>query len=281
MLSSFRFTVIITIIFAVCSPAWAQQLAPAGSGVTINKTVIDNGLAHTVKYFVTGGSPQLQAMVRRVEWAENELSVIEQLQLLKLDTVVNERQIAAFRTAQLTNPYYPPGFIPISLGTGIGSDAQSWLQRDLSRQLACEATPEAALQMIGFLEQMQTQLDAQLKALPPEEKKAVQGPIDALRPRLDALPRVDAPAPPAQPAVPPPVPPVAPPQVKFPAPAIPQLLSMPLFLGAGNQIDVAWGQRWWPAEILRLQGTQYLIHYTGFASSWDEWVTRDRIRSRQ
>jgi hypothetical protein len=281
MLSSFRSTVIITVILVVCSPTWAQQPAPAGSGVTINKTVIDNGLAHTVKYFVTGGSPQLQAMVRRVEWAENELSVIEQLQLLKLDTVVNERQIAAFRTAQLTNPYYPPGFIPISVGTGIGSDTESWLQRDLSKQLACEATPEAALQMIGFLEQMQTQLDAQLKALPLEEKKAVQGPIDALRPRLDALPRVDAPAALPQPAVPPPVPPVAPPQVKFPAPAVPQLLSMPLFLGAGNQIEVAWGQSWWPAEILRVQGTQYLIHYTGFASSWDEWVTRDRIRSRQ
>src|SRR5262249_50924734 len=154
MLSSFRSAVILTVIFAVCSPAWAQQLAPAGSGVTINKTVIDNGLAHTVKYFVTGGSPQLQAVVRRVEWAENELSVIEQLQLLKLDTVVNERQIAAFRTAQLTNPYYPPGFIPISVGTGIGGDAESTLQRALSRQLACEATPQAALQMIGFLEQM-------------------------------------------------------------------------------------------------------------------------------
>jgi hypothetical protein len=135
--------------------------------------------------------------------------------------------------------------------------------------------------MIGFLEQMQTELDAQLKALPPEEKKAVQGPIDALRPRLDALPRVDVPPPPPQPAVPPPVPPVAPPQVKFPAPALPQQFSMPLVPIAGKQIEVAWGQTWWPAEILRVQGTQYLIHYTGWAASWDEWVTQDRIRSRQ
>jgi hypothetical protein len=283
MLSPFRFAVIMTVIFAVCGPVSAQQLAPAGSGVTINKMVIDNGVAHTVKYFVTGGSPQLQAVVRRVEWAENELSVIEQLQLLKLDTVVNERQVAAFRTAQLTNPYYPPGFIPISVGTGIPGDAESALQRNLSRQLACEATPEAAMQMIGFLEQMQTQLDAQLKALPPQEKKAVQGPIDALRPRLAALPHPDVPAPRPQPVVTPPVvsPTVVTQQVTFPTPAVPQQLGMPLIPSAGKQIEVAWGQRWWPAEILRIQGAQYFIHYTGFASSWDEWVTTDRIRARR
>src|SRR5258708_2248617 len=114
MLSRLRFAMIVTMIFALCGSATAQQIAPAGSGVTINKIAVNNGLAHTVKYFVTGGSPQLQAVVRRVEWAENELSVIEQLQLLKLDTVVNERSIAAFRTAQLTNPYGSPGFIPVS-----------------------------------------------------------------------------------------------------------------------------------------------------------------------
>ena len=64
MLSRLRLAVIITVIFAVCGPARAQQIAPAGSGVTIDKVVIDNGVAHTVKYVVTGGSPQLQAVVR-------------------------------------------------------------------------------------------------------------------------------------------------------------------------------------------------------------------------
>jgi hypothetical protein len=289
-LSPLRFAGIITVILAVSGFAGAQQIAPAGSGVTINKVVVDNGLAHTVKYFVTGGSAQLQAMVRRVEWAENELSVIEQLQLLKLDTVVNERSVAAFRTAQLTNPYYPPGFVPVSIGTGIGGYGESPLQRALSCQLASEATPQAALQMIGFLEQMQTQLDAQLKALPPEEKKAVQGPIDALRPRVAALAPSDISPPRPQPvvtsqvsfpaqAVPQQVnfpAQAVPQQISFPAQAVPQQLSMPL-----NSIEVQWGQRWWPAEILQVQGTQYLIHYTGWAASWDEWVTKDRIRSRQ
>ena len=77
MLSQIRYATIITVIFAVCGVASAQAIAPPGSGVTINKVAIDNGLSHAVKYFVTGGSPRLQALVRRVEWAENELSVVE------------------------------------------------------------------------------------------------------------------------------------------------------------------------------------------------------------
>lgn len=273
MLSPLRFAGIITVIFAVCGSATAQQIAPAGSGVTINKVVVDNGPAHTVNYFVTGGSPQLQAVVRRVEWAENELSVIEQLQLLKLDTVVNERSVAAFRTAQLTNPYYPPGFIPVSIAIDNGGYGESSLQRALGRQLAFEATPQAALQMIGFLEQTQTELDAQLKALPPQEKKAAQGPIDALRPRVAALARSDAAPPRPQPVVPP--------QISFPPQAVPPQLPMPLDPIAFNPIEVEWGQKWWPASILQVQGTQYHIHYTGFEASWDEWVGMDRIRSRQ
>ena len=231
MLSAFRFAGIITVSFAVCGPARAQALAPAGSGVTIDKVVGNNGLARTVKYFVTGGSPRLQALVRRVEWAENQLSVIEQLQLLKLDTVVNERRVAAFRTAQLTNPYYPPGFIPLSIATDHGWDGASSLQRALKWQLAYEATPQAALQLIGFLEQLQTELDAELKALPPQEKKGAQGLIDALRPRVAALPRGDVPPPRPQSVVQPEAPvagPVAAPQVRFPAPAVSQQLPMPL-----------------------------------------------------
>jgi hypothetical protein len=47
--------------------------------------------------------------------------------------------------------------------------------RNLTGQLADQATPEAARQLIGFLEQQQTELDKELKALPPHEKKADMG----------------------------------------------------------------------------------------------------------
>ena len=247
MLSPFRFAGIIILIFTVCGPARAQQIAPAGSGVSIDKVVVDNGSAQTVKYIVKGGSPLLQALVRRVEWTENELSVIEQLQLLKLDTVVNERRVTAVRTAQLTNPYFPPGFIPPSIGGNNGWDCASSLQKALTGQLAYEATPQAALQLIDFLEKQQTELDKELKALPPQEKKAAQGPVDALRPRLAALSRSDVPPPAVAPKAPvagpvaaPPKAPVAElvaaPQVRFPAPAVPQKLPTPLIPVAFQQM---------------------------------------------
>src|SRR5262245_60400661 len=172
-------------------------MAPAGSGVTIDKIAVDNGQTHTVKYYVKGGSPRLQALVRRIEWTENELSVVEQMQGLKLDTVINERRATQYRTAALTNPYFPPGFFPLGVGYGHGGywgHGASPLQRALSGQLAYEATPQAALQLIGYLEQQQTQLEAELKALPPKEKKAAEGPIEALRPRLAALTGNDRPA---------------------------------------------------------------------------------------
>jgi hypothetical protein len=264
MLSPVRFAGIMTVLFAVCGPASAEVIAPAGAGVSIHKTVVENGLAHTVKYYVTGGSPRLQALVRRVEWTENELTVVEQLQGLKLDTVVNERRVAAVRTAQLTNPLYQPGFFPPSFATGYGGDGASPLQRALKGQLAYEATPQAALQLIGFLEQSQTELDAELKALPPQEKKAAQGPVDALRPRVAALAGGDIPPPPPQPIVPVPRLQGGPPA---PAPA-----------GVKAAVEVEWHGSWYAAEVLRVSGGSTLIHYTGWASSWDEWVPAGRIR---
>ncbi|MCC6625525.1 MAG: hypothetical protein IT385_30075 [Deltaproteobacteria bacterium] len=46
-----------------------------------------------------------------------------------------------------------------------------------------------------------------------------------------------------------------------------------------QKVEVLWGSSWWPATILQASGGQYLIHYDGYASSWDEWVGADRIRN--
>src|SRR5262249_33580757 len=206
------------------------------------------------------------------EWAENELSVIEQLQLLKLDTVVNERRLAAFRTAQLTNPYFPPGFIPLSIGVDNGYGGQTSPQRTLSCTVANEATPQPALQLIGFLEQLQTELDAQLKALPPQEKKAAQGPIDALRPRLVALSRGDVPPPRPQPVVPR--------RALGLSPVDQMVTTGPVAApgGAKAAVEAEWGGSWYAAEVLWVSARSSLIHYTGWDSSWDEWVPAGRIR---
>jgi hypothetical protein len=43
-------------------------------------------------------------------------------------------------------------------------------------------------------------------------------------------------------------------------------------------IEVEWGGRWWAAVVLQVRGGLTLIHYTGWASCWDEWVPPGRIR---
>ena len=46
----------------------------------------------------------------------------------------------------------------------------------------------------------------------------------------------------------------------------------------GQQVKVEWKESWWDALIRDIQGDNYLIHYVGFDSSWDEWVDTSRIK---
>jgi hypothetical protein len=48
-----------------------------------------------------------------------------------------------------------------------------------------------------------------------------------------------------------------------------------------TSVDVLWGGRWYEATILRRQGERTLIHYDGWGSNFDEWVTPDRLRPRR
>ena len=48
---------------------------------------------------------------------------------------------------------------------------------------------------------------------------------------------------------------------------------------SGQQVQVEWNGQWWDALVREVSGTQYLIHYVGFDSSWDEWVGPERIRN--
>jgi hypothetical protein len=49
---------------------------------------------------------------------------------------------------------------------------------------------------------------------------------------------------------------------------------------AGEQIKVEWKGSWWDGLIREAEwsGEQYLVHYVGFDTSWDEWVTAERIQ---
>jgi hypothetical protein len=47
----------------------------------------------------------------------------------------------------------------------------------------------------------------------------------------------------------------------------------------GSNVSVQSGGSWWPATILEVQGDQYKIGYIGYSPTFDESVTRARIRN--
>jgi len=47
----------------------------------------------------------------------------------------------------------------------------------------------------------------------------------------------------------------------------------------GDQIKVEWKGSWWNAQILEIDGERHRITYIGFDSSWDEWITAERIQT--
>lgn len=46
----------------------------------------------------------------------------------------------------------------------------------------------------------------------------------------------------------------------------------------GARAEVRWRGRWYPATVLASRLGVHRVHYEGFADSWDEWVSRERIR---
>ncbi len=46
----------------------------------------------------------------------------------------------------------------------------------------------------------------------------------------------------------------------------------------GDKIQVSSSSVWYKATILEVSGSKYKIHYDGWADSWDEWVTTDRMK---
>ena len=58
-----------------------------------------------------------------------------------------------------------------------------------------------------------------------------------------------------------------------------RVVSLPnLAAGGGDRVLVEWHGQWYPAVVLEKSGERHLIHYEGYDSSWDEWVTPERVR---
>ena len=85
-----------------------------------------------------------------------------------------------------------------------------------------------------------------------------------------------SPAQPSLPAVPPPSPTT--PSAPLPA-ADPTSTTKKSAYSAGQKVDVLWGGSWWQGQIVAVKNDKYLVHYIGWAASWDEWVTTARLRA--
>lgn len=48
----------------------------------------------------------------------------------------------------------------------------------------------------------------------------------------------------------------------------------------GDDVQVLWKGKWWPASVIGLGEGRWKIHYDGYEASWDEWVGRDRMKPR-
>jgi len=48
-----------------------------------------------------------------------------------------------------------------------------------------------------------------------------------------------------------------------------------------QRVKVLWGSTWYDGVVLDERGNQFLVHYLGWSSASDEWVTEDRIRFPQ
>lgn len=48
--------------------------------------------------------------------------------------------------------------------------------------------------------------------------------------------------------------------------------------GVGQRIEANWKGTWYKATVIDKSGSKSLVHYVGYDSSTDEWVTADRLR---
>ena len=46
----------------------------------------------------------------------------------------------------------------------------------------------------------------------------------------------------------------------------------------GEKVNVIWNGTWYKSTILEIKNGKFKVHYDGWGSEWDEWVTSDRIK---
>jgi hypothetical protein len=50
-------------------------------------------------------------------------------------------------------------------------------------------------------------------------------------------------------------------------------------LQVGDRLEVHWGNKWWPANVVKVEANRAFVHYEGWSANSDEWVGPERMRS--
>jgi hypothetical protein len=171
-------TMALLVTLQIATPSRADDNA-AKPRPQVSKMTIDNAGAKTVYYSVTNGTPRLNALYSKLEFAENEVTIVKQLQLLRLDYIRSER------TAQASSAVYGIGAPSFNGTNSVGSyggsygpygggNGESTLKNGLSQVLAAEGTPDAAMQAIQVMERAETDAANELKLLTPQDQQQLQ-----------------------------------------------------------------------------------------------------------
>ncbi len=46
----------------------------------------------------------------------------------------------------------------------------------------------------------------------------------------------------------------------------------------GDKLEIKWGETWYKAEVLEVEGERYKVRYDGYSAAWDEWATSAKLR---
>ena len=46
----------------------------------------------------------------------------------------------------------------------------------------------------------------------------------------------------------------------------------------GDKLEIKWGETWYRAEVLEVDGERYKVRYDGYSAAWDEWATAAKLR---
>lgn len=163
-----RLAAVLIAVVLTTGPLLAQEVWPAPQ---VNKLTIYNGTNKSVTYSVQGGSPRLRARFRKLQFAENEVILVEQLQQLKMAYVANELALEGLRAGG-----------PAAKGPFFGRESS--IKIALADVLAQEATPEAAIRLIDLLEQAENEVETELRKLPPDQRNKLLRYL----PGMDGLP---------------------------------------------------------------------------------------------